>query len=147
MGWHWCITNYVVRFYSLFEKQKKILNFYLSTRRGVRPWVVEKNPANKKNSMGRGSEAARSKSFETRTKTRSQINAVKLNRSQGNIKPRVPRGPRRFGPTAGGFDLLRPEKLVPCFESMRIYCPGCTTLTNIPVYYNIFISAYTRTHP
>lgn len=74
--------------------------------------------------MGRlGSEAARCKSFETRTKTRSQINAAELNRSQGNIKPRVPRGPPESDGERVRY-LLRPEKPAPYFESSpRVYTP------------------------
>lgn len=104
-----------------------------------------KKRVNKKNSMGRGLvEAARRKSFGTRTKTRSQINAVELNRGQGNIKPWVPRflgggvrgrtsesGTPKGDGGEGGFDLLHPERPVPRFESVHTHTTGI-----IPVVYD-----------
>lgn len=85
---------------------RKILNFYSSLsggrgmgggerRRGNIYIYIHTNKNNWQTRITAWGEVRRHrcKSFETRTKTRSQINAVKLNHSQGNIKPRVPRGP------------------------------------------------------
>lgn len=135
-GWRWFITNNIVRFYLYSLTNGKNIEFLFIDRgwregtwQGGGRWkknARKKSGKQEKTAWGEVRQRQRCKSFETRTKTRSQINAAKLNRSQGNIKPRVHRGPLRVR-RAGSIYCARkspcPVSRAPCIHTL----PECTT--------------------